>query len=275
MILYLGDDNLSGAAAYLSGVLLHGNIPFERVDTTATPPDDFGSSKYTGYILSDYPAAKFQPGQLDRLRGAVAQGAGLLMIGGWESFHGQSGEYQNTVLGEILPVTMANQDDRRNFSQPAMAFKHHSHPVMEGLPWDRPPFIGGLNQVEAKSDATILLKALCTKVRIVDEDEVAEAGSDSLYDFKARPFEDRLSIPLPGGAAAFLSLVEDLPLLVVGKYGKGKTAAFTADVAPHWIGGMVDWGKNRITQQLPNGDSVEVGDCYAQFFAQLVRWIQS
>ena len=273
MLLYLGDDSMSGAAAYLSGVMLYHGIPFQRVDGTDAPPDDFGSEKYDGYILSDYPAKNFEPDQLDKLREAVSKGAGLLMIGGWESFYGQKGEYAGTVPADLLPVKMLDKDDRHNSSQPVMVFQHHRHPILNGLPWDRPPFVGGFNIFEAKSDAEILLKSLCFKIRIVDEDEVIDVGTDSSYRLSIRPFDDRLSIPLIGGKAAFLSLTEDHPLLVVGKYGKGKTAAFASDVAPHWVGTLVDWGRNRITQPLPGGGSIEVGEDYAKFFAQLVRWI--
>ena len=273
MILYLGDGDMSGAAAYLSGVMLHHNIPFERVDSSDSPPEDLTTTWYDGYILSDYPAQKFLPGQLEHLRDAVSQGAGLLMIGGWESFYGQNGEYDNTVLAEMLPVKMQNKDDRRDFSQSPMVFQHHHHPILEGLPWDRPAFIGGFNQFDAKPDAEVLLKALCFRVRIVDEDEVVDVGTDSVYNLGIQPLDDRLSIPLPSGKAAFLSLMEDHPLLVVGKYGKGRTAAFASDVAPHWVGGMIDWGKKRMTQKLADGGSIEVGEDYAKFFAQLVRWV--
>ncbi len=30
--------------------------------------------------------------------------------------------------------------------------------------------------------------------------------------------------------------------LVVGQHGRGRTAALATDVAPHWVGGLVDWG---------------------------------
>ena len=63
------------------------------------------------------------------------------------------------------------------------------------------------------------------------------------------------------------------PMLVVGGYGKGRTAALATDVAPHWVGGFVDWGKARITQNLSNGGFVEIGADYAKFFAQLLRWV--
>jgi uncharacterized membrane protein len=64
---------------------------------------------------------------------------------------------------------------------------------------------------------------------------------------------------------------EETPLLIVGQYGQGRTAALATDVAPHWIGGMVDWGDRRVVQNVA-GESVEVGNWYAEFFRNLLAW---
>ena len=37
-ICYLGDDHLSGAAAYLAGVMAHCGLPVDRVDSSDAPP---------------------------------------------------------------------------------------------------------------------------------------------------------------------------------------------------------------------------------------------
>ncbi len=243
-ILYLGDDNVSGAAAYLSGVMLYHGIPFEHIDSTDSPPADWTQTRYDSYILSDYPAQNFRPGQLEQLQSAVADGAGLLMLGGWESYFGQKGEYHQTVLADVLPVTMQNRDDRRNLAQPVLVSKCHDHPILADLPWNRPPFIGGFNRFAAKPGSDVLLKALCYTVEITESAAVS----------------------------ATFTVSEEHPLLVVGSFGQGRTAAFASDVAPHWIGGMVDWGTNRVAQEIPNAGAIEVGENYARFFAQLVRW---
>ncbi len=268
MYLYLGDDDMTRAAAYLGGIMTHFDIPFERVDSTQSPPDDLVSTWYDGYILSDYPCKNFNPGQLERIRDAVAEGAGLLMLGGWESFHGRLGEYHNSPLAEVLPVNMADKDDRCNFAQPVMLYPTTNHPILDGLPWDHPPFIGGFNRFASKPNGRTLLSALVIRIRIADEGHVIEEsaciGNDIL--------EERLSALLPSGDALFVTLKESFPMLVVGRYGKGKVAAMATDVAPHWVGGFVDWGVKRITQNLPDGGFIEVGADYAKFFAQLVRW---
>jgi hypothetical protein len=273
MYVYLGDDDITRAASYLCGVMTHAGIPFDRVDSAATPPAHFTSTPYHAYIISDYPQTHFLPEQLEHIRHAVSQGAGLLMIGGWESFHGQHGEYHCSVLSEVLPVTMLQQDDRRNFSQWAFALKHHHHPILEGLPWEKPPFIGGLNQFTAKPDTNLLLKAITIDVRVVNEEKAVDCENDSIFNYISKPVEERLSASLPGDDAMFLTLTETFPLLVTGQYGKGRTAALATDVAPHWVGGWVDWGKKRIIQKLDNGNSIEVGEHYMQFFTQLLRWV--
>ncbi|MDR0870211.1 MAG: glutamine amidotransferase [Planctomycetaceae bacterium] len=275
MFLYLGDDDITRAAAYLSGVLTHFNIPFERVDSSASPPDDFTAKKYTGYIISDYPAKQFRPGQMEHIRQSVANGAGLLMLGGWESFHGQYGEYNNSPLAEVLPVEMQDTDDRRNCPQPVLLYKRREHPILAGLPWDRAPFIGGFNQFIAKSGTVVLLKGICTKFSIVAE-RVADWTTDSVLLSDSKPLESRLSFALPDGSAScFLTLTEEHPVLVTSIYGTGKTAALATDVAPHWAGNFVDWGKQRIVQELPGGaGTVEFGADYGKFFAQLVQWLK-
>ena len=61
------------------------------------------------------------------------------------------------------------------------------------------------------------------------------------------------------------------PLLIVGRHGAGRTAALATDVAPHWVGGFVDWGDQRIVQEV-GGGMIEVGNWYARFFRNLVAW---
>ena len=52
----------------------------------------------------------------------------------------------------------------------------------------------------------------------------------------------------------------------------GRVAALATDVAPHWVGGLIDWGTGRVAAQAPAADTIEVGDLYAKFFRQLMAW---
>ena len=239
-ICYLGDDHLQGAAAYLAGILLHHGLAFDHVPSAEAPPPEFTSVPYAAYVISDYRASRLGDAAMAHMAARVEQGAGLVMLGGWESFHGRLGEYHQSPLAAVLPVTMQSCDDRRNFAQPCLVEKLCEHEILAGLPWERPPGIGGINAVTAKAGAETLLAAVSFSV--------VRSGAD--YKFAA------------AGRA---------PLLVVGRHGAGRTAALATDVAPHWVGGFVDWGDRRIVQEV-GGGMIEVGNWYARFFRNLVAW---
>ncbi len=239
-VCYLGDDDFSGAAIYLAGVMTHFNILYDHVPSPVSPPDSFDTSQYVLYVLSDYPAARLRPDQLDHLADCTQRGSGLLMLGGWESFHGRLGEYHRTKLADVLPVVMAQNDDRRNFAQPCLVRKTADHPIVADLPWHTPPAIGGLNAFAPKPDAATLLQAVPFRATLGDDGYAFTPGHPH-------------------------------PLLVVGQYGQGRTAALATDVAPHWVGGWVDWGDRRVVQDVQGG-FIDVGNWYAQFFRNLLAW---
>jgi uncharacterized membrane protein len=111
---------------------------------------------------------------------------------------------------------------------------------LAGLPWDRPPGIGGLNEIAPKPGAQTLLAARPFAVE--------RSGDEFTF--------------LPGQCRS---------LLVVGRHGRGRTAALATDVAPHWVGGLVDWGDRRVVQDIPGG-FIEVGNWYAELFRNLLVW---
>lgn len=269
---YLGDDRIGGAASYLSGVMKHFGIPFDRVDSTDAPPADFFDAPYSLYILSDYPRKMFPDGALEKIAANVAAGSGLLMIGGWESFHGQLGEYNESPLADVLPVVMKDHDDRRNNPLSIILRTVKNHPVTDGLPWETPPGIGGFNAVAPKPDAELLVEGIRVDLKVLG-DEVVDSpvtgalsrGVDILPDMR------RIVVPLFDGDSLSVWPVEQVPILVVGRHGKGRTAAFTSDVAPHWVGGFVDWGPERVTESIGDG-GIEVGASYAKFWRNLVQW---
>ena len=257
-VCYLGDDDATRAAAYLCGILTHAGIDFDRVDSGIAPGDDFQSRRYALYVVSDYQASLFKQGDMEHIVAAVREGSGLLMLGGWESYFGRLGEYHNSPLKEILPVVMASADDRRNYSSPVLLRPTVAdHPVLAGLPWETAPGVGGYNQFEAKEGATVLLQGYRTKTTW--RQPVAAVGA-----------------PVDSSDVA-IELLDATPFLVVDDVAEGRVAAFASDVAPHWIGGMVDWGTPRVFQELPEklgeGLFVEIGCDYAKFFEQLVRWV--
>ncbi len=242
-LLYLGDTHLQAAAAYLAGLMHHWSWTFDYFPSDAQPLPEELAGDYGLIILSDFPAANLGEEAQHALLDQVAGGAGLLMIGGWESFHGLGGAWDGTPIGNVLPVEIANRDDRRNCDVPVLVRRLKEHSILDGLPWeDRPPVIGGLNQVQAKPDAEVILEACLFDAKLQDE---------NLFTFQ---------------------IIERLPLLVVGQFQQGRTAAFLTDVAPHWVGPLIDWGTPRISAEAPNSQPVEVGGDYAQFLQQLLEW---
>lgn len=241
-ILYMGDTSLDTAAAYLAGVMSLSGWEFEYfpgdedLSPVALEPD------WALFVLSDYPARRIAPDLQQQMVGRVRNGAGLLMIGGWESFHGVGGDWDGTPIADALPVGICSDDDRLNCDHPVFARPAGPHPVTDRLPWDkRPPLIGGLNRVQAKADAVTLL--------------TAEHYSATFRDSNVN-----------------LISSESDPLLVVGTSGAGRTAALMTDVAPHWVGPLVDWGPERIAAEAPGAEPVEIGNLYAQFLRQLLSW---
>jgi len=240
-VLYLGDGSSKGAARYLISVMKKSGI-----DYTHFPPSRLHEvphnlnelSKYDAVILSDAPANNLGKKRMGLLKEYVKEGRSLGMMGGWESFTGSGGNYRGTPIEEILPINCLESDDRVNDSNGFKIIKKIEHPILQGLPWNDAPTVCGYNRVIPKDDAKNLL--ILKRIKSLGKDRVSEIRLD---------YEER-------------------PLLIVHDYGRGRTLAFTTDVAPHWAGGMVDWGSRRLEI-----DGCEVGNNYIQFLNQMLRWL--
>ena len=244
-VLYLGDTSLGGAASYLAGVMTHSGIEFDYHASDEAFSDAWLDARYGAVILSDYPSANLTETQTQRLVEVVQGGMGLLMIGGWESFTGLGGDYGTTPLADVLPVAMQESDDRLNNSGPCVVVRDLDHPIVRDLPFDvNAPVVGGFNALQAKPQGITVL---------------------SVEMFGASRTGDRVEFRPQ----------KTFPLLVVGRFGQGNVAAFASDVAPHWVGGLVDWGPDRIEAQAPNGPAVEVGSDYTRLFTNMIRWVAS
>ncbi|AQQ70001.1 putative membrane protein [Limihaloglobus sulfuriphilus] len=241
-VLYLGDTELHMQASYLAGVMSHCGIDYDYIPS-ASPISISEVDGYSAYILSDYPACSEYAGAFEAIRHSVEAGAGLLMIGGWESFNSLFGSYVNTPIEDVLPVVMARQDDRLNSAFPwfLKCISHSS--VTAGLDFNSEmPAVAGLNRFTSKKDAEILLEAVQYRAHLEDN-EVIFSESDTT------------------------------PALVLGSFGKGRTSALAFDLAPHWAGGFVDWGQKRIDACAPGGDEIQVGEKYVNFVKNLLNWI--
>jgi uncharacterized membrane protein len=243
-VLYCGDSSLSGAAGYLAGLMSRFGIGYDYLPSDRDLESEFASQPRKLFILSDFAAGRMLPPVQQILLDQVHQhGAGLLMIGGWESFHGHGGNWDGSPLAGALPVEISSEDDRINCDQPALLIRQEEHPIVSGLPWEaRPPTVGGFNRVipRPKSQTVLLVQRF------------QATFAQGRFEFEAR---------------------EQDPMLVLGAHGAGRTACLMTDLAPHWVGGLVDWGDDqRITAQAAGSWQIEVGNFYAQLVASLLAW---
>ena len=236
-ILYCGDDRLTDAARYLGGVLKKGGFSYDHLPSDTPFRPSLNRRRYRLYILSDYPSARFSVSQLRTLAKNISDGASLLMIGGWGSFKGVDGNYHNTPLTEVLPVRCSRTDDRVQGAVSYRVIKNTIGGDFRRLPFETSPGIAGYNKVSVKREAREVLS-------------VATIG----YQPRSRKYQ---------------TLRQD-PLLVFGTYGAGRVAALTTDLAPHWAGGFVDWGKTRIRIRLTPKVSIEIGEQYLKFVNELI-----
>jgi uncharacterized membrane protein len=247
-ILYCGDTDLSGAASYLAGLMTLWGWEYDYVPSHVPLSREHVEQPQSLFVFSDYPATQVADELQRPIIEQVRAGAGLLMIGGWESFHGMGGDWDTNELGRILPVQISSQDDRINSHRPSALVLNRlnerpqdAHPILRGSYWeDQPPFVGGWNQVRYRRGLQLLT---------IEQYRVLRAGG---------VLEGELSAQYPG--------------LVIDELESGRTAAFMSDVAPHWVGGFVDWGDARVTAQAPGAPAIEVGNWYAQFWRQLLTW---
>lgn len=240
-VLYAGDSPVGGAANYLLGVLKS-----MKADVTHIPPAQKMARKdiekpFDIILLSDYSYKNLLPGAEEAIIKKVKLGAGLLMIGGWGSFSGPFGGWHGSKIEEILPVSCLKGDDRLNFPGGASIGLSQKHPSVKGINLSYAPAICGMNRVIPKKNAKVILH-----VRKI----------------------------LSNGAKIRLETHKH-PLLTVSGWNNVKTAAFSCDFAPHWCGGLVDWGKK--TRRLPVNAKIQiqVGDYYVRLISELLGWLAS
>lgn len=75
------------------------------------PPEVFAPGRFDVFILGDVHSNRFKPDELQAMANLVTKGAGLLMMGGYESFG--PGGWGETPIAEVLPVIMRPADRQR------------------------------------------------------------------------------------------------------------------------------------------------------------------
>ena len=98
------------------------------------------------------------PNRLHAIRDYVANGGGLVMIGGYLTFQGieAKGQYAGTAVEEALPVTLMRADDRVESPQGAQpVVGDASHPILREVSGDWPALLG-YNRITPKSGSTLV-----------------------------------------------------------------------------------------------------------------------
>lgn len=86
-----------------------GQWPLKTIDGISVA-DYFTRGKYDVYILGDLDADVFLKEDWAKLKQTVNAGAGLLMLGGWNTFW--PGGYQHTPLADIIPIEYDDRFDK-------------------------------------------------------------------------------------------------------------------------------------------------------------------
>lgn len=237
-ILFLGEGRLEGPRRYFAAVLRHARLPFDHCPDQKPIPSVWLKRRYGAMVLSDYRHSSFSAATERWLVRQVQGGTGLLMIGGWASFTGLVGGYAGSAIEPLLPVRCIRGDDRVNYASGSLITRTSAHPLLTGIHFRQAPVVCGYHRTTIKPGSRVIL---------------------TLRDLR------------PGRRS--VGLGKPHPLLVVGEAGRARTAAVLTDCAPHWAGGLVDWGNHRVTVPIGQGEKVEVGDFYLKFFSNLVRWV--
>lgn len=236
-VLYLGDTALDNAARFLAAAIRDLRWHLTYVPTPRRPPAGFWRRRYDLFIVSDYPASRFTQRELRSVAQAVAGGSSFLMVGGWGSFRGSGGHYHATAIADLLPVRCLDRDDRVQGAPAYRIVPADAGRIFHKFDFDAAPSLCGFNRVRPKQGAREILSVATVRF-------VRRTGK---YRVVARD-----------------------PLLVLGRYGKGRTAALTTDLSPHWAGGLIDWGTRRWVRRAAPGIYVEAGDTYFRFVKTLL-----
>lgn len=188
------------------------NIDYEMLADRGKWPapldDRFDEGKYDVMVIGDLDSDALRTEDWQRLADLVDRGAGLIMLGGFQSFG--PGGYGNTPLADVLPIRIGRLE-RQNLDEPVRTDLH--------LP-------GPLRMVPAAP--------LGTRHAVMH----LAAGEEN-----RRLWEQ---LPPLGGANRFeglkpeaLVLGETLdgnwPLLVAGQWGGGRVLAFAGDGTWQWV----------------------------------------
>jgi len=215
-VLYL-DSALTGEQKFLRHSLddspdIKLDYVYIRADRPESRPpnlaEQFKPGKYDVYMLGDLDSEAFKKDELDLLRAAVEQGAGLIMLGGLHSFG--AGGYGATPLADVLPIEIGRLE-RQRFDEKIREDLHLAGPQKM-----RPSGYGASQYV-------------------MQLGSVAQKGKNAEAWEKLPPLEGANRF---GGLKKNANLLAETengqPLLVASSFGNGRVLAFAGDSTWHW-----------------------------------------
>jgi uncharacterized membrane protein len=162
---------------------------------TDLPLDLFEPGKYDVVILGDLPASRMPPALQEKLATMLRAGAGLLMIGGYESFG--PGDWRRSPIADFLPVQMKEEDGQ---TEAELTFK---------------PTAAGLRHYI---------------LRLAPTPELNQKAWESL-----RPLDGgSLWSGLRQNALVLAETADGKPLMVAQETGRNRSLAFAADSTWRW-----------------------------------------
>jgi hypothetical protein len=193
-------------------------------DTSATWPVDLDDllrpGKFDIYMIGDLDASALGDTQLRQLAETVSTGAGLVMLGGYQTFG--AGGYASTPLADAIPVRM-DPSRRRNIDSGADGTGDQlGGPLPLRLARNHP-----ITDLGSEDPATVWreLPPLLGAYRLVGP--------------KIAP-----------GVEVLLQSPDQDPLLVIGQYGRGRTAALAIDSTWRWWRAGKQEAHHRFSWQL-------------------------
>lgn len=202
----------------------------------AIPSEPAIVDKFNVFILGDLDSSTFNPAQMDLLVKRVREGAGLVMLGGYNSLG--PGGYTDSPLGAILPVMLGDRKVGQLAEPflPLLTAEGRTHAIFAGIGRFFPSRSGS-----AEVAGLPPLKG-CVKV----------AG--------ARPGATVLAVHPGGepGTSAPGASAKAMPVLAVQPVGKGRSAVFSGDTTRNW-------------HQVPR--ALEQESPFVRFWGQMIRWL--
>jgi hypothetical protein len=186
------------------------HVDFVRLDPRQPEvrPADFGDrfkpGKYDVYLLGDVDSTAFRGSELADLAAVVQRGAGLIMLGGYQSFG--PGGYDATPLAPLLPVEMS-RFARQQPDEPIRVEEHWPGPLKM-----KPTEVGLLHFSLMLADSRTASLAIWNRLQPLE-------GANKL--------SKKVS-------ALELAASGEKPLLLSQTYRNGRVMAFAGDSTWHW-----------------------------------------